>query len=626
MKRIILSLFFCFFVLFAQDTNKIDDNTSTSDIVSKDSVYGLVQRYIALNAQLIEYKKNDSNASTHDGFISDIQNQKDEILAKLPAVIVSEKINKTQVDKFLSFKRFLVNKQNSMTKQNYDYIMVSLDLANLEIVENFYSSLFRLEKLFKAAEDSSKIKFIVNTALENQNNINFNFNNLKSNIKDVDKLEQISKKEEKLTSEVISYREILIYLRDNADLLESNFFFSVLGIGKWINEINDNVHIKYINVGKISISVLILILFFSFRKVFSHMIYFIFVKVIYRQKDEANDIKDMFIEKIKKPIGILLLVYSISICIAIMFYPAPAPIKITNYFYIAYAILFAWFIINSLDSYGVILVAKLAQKSGKKEIINLVIKMLYFVIIVFALLFILSQLGFNVSAIIASLGIGGLAVALAAKDMIANFFASIMLLFDDSFNQGDWIEVNGIEGTVVETGLRKTTIRTFDNCLVFFPNSTIMGENIKNWSKRRIGRRIRTYLGVTYDATPEQLEQCVKDLREYLTTTPLVAQEGDCALKYGDSRAKYKQNLVSVNDLEGYKNTTHVSLSEFADSSINIEVYFYVKAIGGEDFRRARHEILLEFMRIIAKNGLSFAFPSTSLYVESMPKISVEKI
>ncbi len=121
-----------------------------------------------------------------------------------------------------------------------------------------------------------------------------------------------------------------------------------------------------------------------------------------------------------------------------------------------------------LDGYGVVLVSKLAQKVEKRSC-NLIIKILYFVIIIIALLYILAQLGFNISAIIASLGIGGLAVALAAKDIIANFFASILLLFDNSFNQGDWVEVSGIEGTVVETGLRKTTIRTFDNCLVFLP-------------------------------------------------------------------------------------------------------------------------------------------------------------
>lgn len=147
--------------------------------------------------------------------------------------------------------------------------------------------------------------------------------------------------------------------------------------------------------------------------------------------------------------------------------PLPVNVKITNTFYIIYVVLFAWLIVGILNSYGIMFLAKLAQKSGKKEVANLIIKMLYFIIVIIALLLILAHLGFNVSAIIASLGIGGLAVALAAKDIIANFFASLIISFDDSFNQGDWIEVAGIEGNVVETGLRKTTLRTFDNSLVF---------------------------------------------------------------------------------------------------------------------------------------------------------------
>ncbi|ECR4635586.1 mechanosensitive ion channel family protein, partial [Campylobacter jejuni] len=313
-----------------------------------------------------------------------------------------------------------------------------------------------------------------------------------------------------------------------------------------------------------------------------------------------------------------------SLCLTIATYPAPLSVNLSNFFHIVYAVLIAWLILRMLDGYGVVLVSKLAQKSGKKEVVNLIIKILYFVIIIIALLYILAQLGFNISAIIASLGIGGLAVALAAKDIIANFFASILLLFDNSFNQGDWVEVSGIEGTVVETGLRKTTIRTFDNCLVFLPNSTIMGANIKNWSKRRMGRHVRMYLGVGYDATPEKLEQCVKDLREFLHTSDLVAHDEDSALKYGDHTTKYRQNLVSINDLEGYKNACYVALSEFADSSINIELYFYIKEIGGKDFREARQSLMLEFMRIIEKNGLTFAFPSRSIYIENLPPLDLQ--
>ncbi|MBT0827006.1 mechanosensitive ion channel family protein, partial [Campylobacter lari] len=306
--------------------------------------------------------------------------------------------------------------------------------------------------------------------------------------------------------------------------------------------------------------------------------------------------------------------------------PAPIDIRISNILSIAYIILTAWLVINVFDSYGMMIVAKLAEKSGKREVVNLIIKILYFIIIVIAVLFVLAHLGFNISALIASLGIGGLAVALAAKDIIANFFASVLLLFDNSFNQGDWIEVSGIEGTVVETGLRKTTIRTFDNSLVFLPNSTIMGANIKNWSKRKIGRHVKLFIGVTYDAKPEQLEQCVEDIRYLLATSPLIAQVDDSALNYGGTRARYRQNLVSVNDLEGYKNSTYVAVSGFSASSIDIEVYFYTKAISGAGFREARQSILLELMKIVERNKLSFAFPSQSLYIEKINKEDKEEL
>ena len=134
------------------------------------------------------------------------------------------------------------------------------------------------------------------------------------------------------------------------------------------------------------------------------------------------------------------------------------------------------------------LLGSIARKSGRKEVINLIIKILYIIVVIIALLFVLSRLGFNISALIASLGIGGLAIALATKDIIANFFASILLLFDNSFSQGDWVVIGDVEGTVVETGLRKTLIRTFDNALVSVPNSKIMENNIKNWNNKNYGR------------------------------------------------------------------------------------------------------------------------------------------
>ncbi|EIQ0228102.1 mechanosensitive ion channel family protein [Campylobacter coli] len=622
MKKIIILFLLGISCLWGDEFRLIDTNASAQD----KSVYSLVQKYIDLNRQIKEFKKNnDENSSSYDGILSEFEKDKKSILSKIPDMIVKQQINEKAVESFLKTRQNLLDLQKKSINKPYVYVDTTLNIMYLDVVKSFYSSLFELERLFKNAANSESIISTVDKAMENlQNSTNIDLSIYKAKINNPSELEKISNKEEMIFNAVDAYVEILKYLRANADLLESNYIFSLLELQVWIDRINEMANIDFINTGKIVISILVLVFFMSLRRFFSNIVYFILVRLVYRNKSDADDIKVIFIDNIKKPVGFLLICYAISLCLTIATYPAPLSINLSNLFHIVYVVLIAWLILRILDGYGVVLVSKLAQKSGKKEVVNLIIKILYFVIIIIALLYILAQLGFNISAIIASLGIGGLAVALAAKDIIANFFASILLLFDNSFNQGDWVEVSGIEGTVVETGLRKTTIRTFDNCLVFLPNSTIMGANIKNWSKRRMGRHVRMYLGVGYDATPEKLEQCVKDLREFLHTSDLVAHDEDSALKYGDHTTKYRQNLVSINDLEGYKNACYVALSEFADSSINIELYFYTKEIGGKDFREARQSLMLEFMRIIEKNGLTFAFPSRSIYIENLPPLDLQ--
>ncbi|HEG0607987.1 TPA: mechanosensitive ion channel family protein [Campylobacter coli] len=622
MKKIIILLLLGISYIWGDEFRLIDTNASVQD----KSVYGLVQKYIDLNRQIKEFKSNnDENSSSYDGILSEFEKDKKSILSKMPDMIVKQQINEKAVENFLKTRQNLLDLQKKSINKPYIYVDTTLNIIYLNIVKSFYSSLFELEKLFKNAADSESITTTVDKAMENlQAATDVDLSAYKAKIDNPSELEKISNKEEIIFNAVDAYIEILKYLRANADLLESNYIFSLLELQVWIDRINETVDISFMNTGKIVISLLVLAFFMSLRRFFSNIVYFILVRLVYRNKSDADDVKVIFIDNIKKPVGFLLVCYAISLCLTIITYPAPLSINLSNFFHIIYAVLIAWLILKILDGYGVVLVSKLAQKSGKKEVVNLVIKILYFVIFVIALLYILAQLGFNISAIVASLGIGGLAVALAAKDIIANFFASILLLFDNSFNQGDWVEVSGVEGTVVETGLRKTTIRTFDNCLVFLPNSTIMGANIKNWSKRRMGRHVKIYLGVGYDATPEKLENCVKDLKELLNTSPLVAHEDDGALKYGDHTTKYRQNLVSINDLEGYKNACYVALSEFADSSINIELYFYTKAIGAKEFREARQELMLEFMRIIEKNGLTFAFPSRSIYIENLPPLDLK--
>ncbi|WP_162165998.1 mechanosensitive ion channel family protein, partial [Campylobacter fetus] len=92
------------------------------------------------------------------------------------------------------------------------------------------------------------------------------------------------------------------------------------------------------------------------------------------------------------------------------------------------------------------------------------------------------------------------------------------------FSQGDWIVCAGVEGTVVEIGLRKTTVRTFDNALVFVPNSKIMSENVKNWNRRKVGRQIKMTIGLSYSCSKKSIEACINDIRTMLLNHPGIAK------------------------------------------------------------------------------------------------------
>ncbi|HEC1783193.1 TPA: mechanosensitive ion channel family protein [Campylobacter lari] len=621
MKKIISIVLFFLFIntLQAQEKNILED---------KNSIFALVQDYIELNLLLESFKTGDTNSTEFQDNIKEIEKQKTALLTTLPLKMVSQKIDDKEAKDFLKTKNALQKSvENAQAKKRYyDYVDNKIKLLNLTSSEHFYLCIFELEKVFIEGAQSQTIKNIIDKSIDLlKEDLVFNFALDKEKINDITQLKTLEVSESNLRNTIKSYNEILVYLRNNANLLEINFLFSELELQDAINYINKQIPIPGLNIGKIIISLLVVVVFYSLKFYLVRILYFVLIRLFNSDKNNL-EIKTYFLEKLQGPVGWFLFFYAVDVCFAIFYYPVPVDIRIGNILSIIYVVLVTWFIINIFDSYGMVIVAKLAEKSGKREVVNLIIKILYFIIIVIAVLFVLARLGFNISALIASLGIGGLAVALAAKDIIANFFASVLLLFDNSFNQGDWIEVSGIEGTVVETGLRKTTIRTFDNSLVFLPNSTIMGANIKNWSKRKIGRHVKLFIGVTYDARPEQLEQCVEDIRYLLATSPLIAQVDDSALNYGGTRARYRQNLVSVNDLEGYKNSTYVAVSGFSASSIDIEVYFYTKAVDAAGFREARQSILLELMKIVERNKLSFAFPSQSLYIEKINKDDKEEL
>lgn len=219
----------------------------------------------------------------------------------------------------------------------------------------------------------------------------------------------------------------------------------------------------------------------------------------------------------------------------------------------------------------------------------LIKKTLYVVVVVVGLIIIADSLGAKVGALLTSLGIGGLAFALAAQDTIANLFGSLVVVMDQPFKVGDTVKVGSSTGTVEDIGLRSTKIRLVDKSLVVIPNKAVAAEAIVNLT-RFTGRRVEQVLGLTYDTRPDQMEGLVDELRKIVTS-----------------------------EVEVDASSVHVYFRDFNASSMDIWVVYVAKSPDFTAHMKLRQRLNLAFMRAIEARGLSFAFPTQTLHVASLP-------
>lgn len=199
--------------------------------------------------------------------------------------------------------------------------------------------------------------------------------------------------------------------------------------------------------------------------------------------------------------------------------------------------------------------------------------------------------GINVTALVASLGIGGLAFALAAKDTAANLFGSFALLADKSIRIGEWIKVGSTEGVVESIGMRTTKIRSFGKSLITVPNQMIANTPIENFSRRGV-RRIKMRIGLTYETSSEQMAKIVEEIKYMLHNHEGISQ----------------------------KETLLVNFESFGDSALNIFIYTFTATANWAKYLDIREDVHINIMKIVEDNQSSFAFPSQSIYIEELPK------
>jgi MscS family membrane protein len=224
------------------------------------------------------------------------------------------------------------------------------------------------------------------------------------------------------------------------------------------------------------------------------------------------------------------------------------------------------------------------QGAQARTLVPLFGNILRVTVAVIALLVALAQFGYPVGTLLAGLGIGGIAVALAAQKTVEHLFGSVSLAADRAFRVGDWVRAGATEGEVQRIGLRSTSIRTIDRTVVRVPNGRLADERIETFGERdRI--LFRTDLDVPYDTTPEQLAQIRDDLEAALRAQPLI-----------------------------WPDTVRVHIVAFTDSAIRFNVVSWFRTTDWNQFLRIRHDLFLQFMRIVRGRGASFAFPSRVVY------------
>lgn len=260
-----------------------------------------------------------------------------------------------------------------------------------------------------------------------------------------------------------------------------------------------------------------------------------------------------------------------------------------NTFMIIFILNITWLIARVLDALVDEYVVPIVEKSDSDfddQLLPIVRKTISAILWTFGILIALSNTGFNIGAMIAGLGIGGLALALAAQDTVKNIFGGIMVFLDKPFKMNDRIKVNGMDGFVEEIGVRSTRLRTLEGRLITIPNGQFSDNAVENVTLEPT-RKVKFTIGLTYDTTPVQMEKAMKLLRDIVMANPKVTDEP----------------LISFNN--------------WGDFSMGILMIYYIRNI--DDILSAQSEINLEILQKFNAEGLEFAFPTQMIYKKELP-------
>ena len=321
----------------------------------------------------------------------------------------------------------------------------------------------------------------------------------------------------------------------------------------------------------------------------ARVLYWIFARISRRlARRTKTALDDIILDMIEEPIAVMLSFIGIRFALGTLSFPEGLQTWIGYVFNVVMILAAAWLISRLFDALFKQYVVTWAEKSDTDlddQLLPIVHKVANVVIWSVALVIALDNAGYDVGALVAGLGIGGLAFAMAARDTIANVFGGFTIFADKPLTLNDRVRIAGYDGSVREIGLRSTRIETLDGTVVTVPNSKFADSPVENVSLEP-SRKVIVKLGLVYDTSPEEMDKAIELLKGIAADSP-----------------NLEEKVI-------------VAFTEFGDFSLNVLLIYYITK--GADILETQSAINRAILAQFNENGLEFAFPTQTLYTKNV--------
>lgn len=348
----------------------------------------------------------------------------------------------------------------------------------------------------------------------------------------------------------------------------------------------------------------ILIFGLLFKRIFSKLFSKLLFKVFGQFVNSENP--QLFITLLIRPIEILLMLVIVYMAINQLSFPLNESVftretlvnntkilyqvtvirVVDKVFILLFIISGFWVLLRIIDFIALVFIyrASLTVSKSDDQMVPFIKELTKIIAIIFAVFVTMgSVFNMNVATIIAGLGIGGIAIALAAQDTLQNLLGSFTIFADKPFVVGDTIRFDKYEGTIEKVGFRSTLLRTLDKTLVIIPNKKLVDTPLENLSLQNL-RRMKFNVALKYNTKTTTMLKISKEIEEY------------------------------VNKHEATSNDALATFDSFGDSALNLQVLYFIEILDYNKYMRIRQEVNYGIMEIVTRNGGEFAFPSQTVY------------